>query len=164
MNGDELRVVRVKPHFLTRCGQKCILPLCNRKGAQVVTRGMTQLDRFVGGRIKQRRKALKMSQGELGKQLGVTFQQVQKYERGANRVSAGALYKIAAALDVPITYFYDGLPALVNGQDAAASRRAIEFLCTAEGARMVEALGKVSKTMRIELANHVAMVARVAGR
>jgi DNA-binding transcriptional regulator YiaG len=83
MNGDELRVVRVKPHFLTRCGQKCILPLCNRKGAQVVTRGMTQLDRFVGGRIKQRRKALKMSQGELGKQLGVTFQQVQKYERGA---------------------------------------------------------------------------------
>ena len=48
-----------------------------------MTRGMTQLDRFVGGRIKQRRKALKMSQGELGKQLGVTFQQVQKYERGA---------------------------------------------------------------------------------
>ena len=93
----------------------------------------------------------------------MTFQQVQKYERGLNRVGAGALYKMADALNVPISYFFDGLPALAKQQDAA-SRRAIEFLCTREGAAMVEALSRVPPKLRMELANHVAMVARAAHR
>jgi transcriptional regulator with XRE-family HTH domain len=123
----------------------------------------TDVDAFVGGRIKQRRKALAMSQTALGEALGVTFQQIQKYERGRNRVGAGALYKMADAFDVPISYFFDGLRALANGDDAA-SRRAIEFLCTREGAAMVEALSRVPPKLRMELANHVAMVARTARR
>jgi transcriptional regulator with XRE-family HTH domain len=65
-----------------------------------------------------------MSQTALGEAVGVTFQQIQKYERGHNRVGAGALYKVADALNVPISYFFDGLPALANS-DNAASRRAI---------------------------------------
>jgi transcriptional regulator with XRE-family HTH domain len=128
-----------------------------------MSRVRTGVDAFVGGRIKQRRKALAMSQTALGEALGVTFQQVQKYERGHNRVGAGALYKMADALNVPISYFFDGLPALANGDDAA-SRRAIEFLCTREGAAMVEALSRVPPKLRRELANHVAMVARAARR
>jgi hypothetical protein len=70
---------------------------------------------------------------------------------------------MADALDVPISYFFDGLPALTNGDDAA-SRRAIEFLCTREGAAMVDALSRVPPKLRRELANHVAMVARAARR
>jgi hypothetical protein len=61
------------------------------------------------------------------------------------------------------SYFFDGLPALANGDDTA-SRRAIEFLCTREGAAMVEALSRVPPKLRRELANHVAMVARAARR
>jgi transcriptional regulator with XRE-family HTH domain len=104
-----------------------------------------------------------MSQVVLAEALGVTFQQIQKYERGANRIAAGALYKMADALKVPISYFFDGLPTLESTDDAA-SRRAIEFLCTREGAAMVEALSRVPPKLRMALANHVAMVARAARR
>ena len=89
----------------------------------------TSVEAFVGGRIQQRRKTLGMNQSDLGEALGVTFQQIQKYERGTNRVGAGVLYKMADALKVPISYFFDGLPTLEHSDDAA-SRRAIEFLCT----------------------------------
>ena len=123
----------------------------------------TGIDAFVVGRIKQRRKALARSQTALGEALGVRFQQIQKYQRGLNRIGAGALYKMADVLKVPISYFFDGLPALANGDDAA-SRRASEFLCTREGAAMVEALSRVPPKLRTELANHVATVARVARR
>ena len=128
-----------------------------------MSRVKTSVDAFVGGRIKQRRKALGMSQVALAEALGVTFQQIQKYERGANRIAAGALYKMADALKVPISYFFDGLPTLEISDDAA-SRRAIEFLCTREGAAMVEALSRVPPKLRMALANHVAMVARAARR
>jgi transcriptional regulator with XRE-family HTH domain len=67
-----------------------------------MSRVRTSVDAFVGGRIKQRRKAMAMSQTALGEAIGVTFQQIQKYERGYNRVGAGALYKVADALNVPI--------------------------------------------------------------
>jgi transcriptional regulator with XRE-family HTH domain len=93
----------------------------------------------------------------------VSFQQIQKYERGVDRVGAGALYKMADALNVPISYFFDGLPTLGH-RDDAAGRRAIELLCTREGAAMVEALSQVPPKLRMELANYVAMVARAARR
>jgi transcriptional regulator with XRE-family HTH domain len=64
------------------------------------------IDVMVGKRIRLRRVQLGFSQTELGKKLGVTFQQVQKYENGANRVSCSRLYEISTALDVPITFFF----------------------------------------------------------
>ena len=67
------------------------------------------IDVYVGGRIKVRRKGLGMTQQDLAKALDLTFQQVQKYERGANRVSASKLYMISRTLDVPISYFFDGM-------------------------------------------------------
>lgn len=66
-------------------------------------------DVHVGGRVRLRRTLLGMSQERLGDALGLTFQQVQKYERGANRIGAGRLWELSRALDVPIAYFFDDL-------------------------------------------------------
>jgi transcriptional regulator with XRE-family HTH domain len=67
------------------------------------------IDRIVGQRMRWRRRELKLTQEQLGEQLGLTFQQVQKYEKGINRVSAGRLFEMASKLAVPITYFYEGV-------------------------------------------------------
>ncbi|MGQ0664958.1 MAG: helix-turn-helix domain-containing protein, partial [Pseudomonadota bacterium] len=64
------------------------------------------VDIHVGSRVRQRRTLLGMSQSMLGKALGLTFQQVQKYERGTNRVGASRLYDLTRVLDVPVTYFF----------------------------------------------------------
>ncbi|MEM8616385.1 MAG: helix-turn-helix transcriptional regulator [Pseudomonadota bacterium] len=66
------------------------------------------IDRIVGQRLRWRRRELKLTQEQLSRTLGLTFQQVQKYEKGTNRVSAGRLFELARVLDVPITYFFDG--------------------------------------------------------
>jgi transcriptional regulator with XRE-family HTH domain len=70
-------------------------------------RSTTSMDDRIGDKIKLRRIEQKMSQAQLGGLLGVTFQQVQKYESGANRVSASRLEQVAAVLDVPVAHFYD---------------------------------------------------------
>nr|WP_263967516.1 helix-turn-helix transcriptional regulator [Roseomonas sp. SXEYE001]MCV4208547.1 helix-turn-helix domain-containing protein [Roseomonas sp. SXEYE001] len=69
----------------------------------------------VGSRIRLRRNMLGISQGELGAALGVTFQQIQKYESGANRIGASRLFDLVQVLDVPISYFFEGMPAMVGG-------------------------------------------------
>ena len=68
------------------------------------------IDRYVGSRLRVRRLGLGMSQTTLGQTIGVTFQQVQKYENGANRVGASNLYKMAKALGIDVGFFYDGMP------------------------------------------------------
>ncbi len=72
------------------------------------------IDGHVGARMKLRRTLMGMSQERLGEALGLTFQQVQKYERGVNRVSASRLYDLARVLDVPISFFFDDLPDAVT--------------------------------------------------
>jgi len=67
------------------------------------------IDAHVGNRLRQRRALLGLSQDKLARSLGLTFQQIQKYERGANRISAGRLYQLATALEVPVGYFYAGI-------------------------------------------------------
>ncbi len=66
------------------------------------------VDKHVGARVRERRKALRISQIALGLKLGLTFQQVQKYERGSNRISASKLYQIGEVLQVPIEWFFQG--------------------------------------------------------
>jgi transcriptional regulator with XRE-family HTH domain len=68
------------------------------------------IDAHVGARIRLRRTLMGMSQERLGESLGLTFQQVQKYERGVNRVGASRLYDLARVLDVPISFFFDDMP------------------------------------------------------
>ena len=79
------------------------------------------IDVHVGQRLRQRRVLVGLSQERLARMVGITFQQVQKYERGANRIVASRLYQLAKVLDVPVSYFFEDL-----GSDAAAA--------TAEGA------------------------------
>ena len=85
------------------------------------------IDKHVGRRIRWRRRELKLSQEKLGEMLGLTFQQVQKYEKGVNRISAGRLFDVAKVLDVGIGYFYQGveedgdLAALGVAEDDASS-------------------------------------------
>lgn len=70
------------------------------------------IDAHVGGRIRLRRNMISMSQEKLGDSLGITFQQIQKYEKGSNRVGASRLQAIAQILGVPVSYFFDGAPGL----------------------------------------------------
>ena len=72
------------------------------------------IDRIVGQRLRWRRRELKLTQEQLGEKLGLTFQQVQKYEKGVNRISAGRLFEMAQVLTIPITYFYEGVDDLVE--------------------------------------------------
>ena len=68
------------------------------------------VDIHVGSRVRMRRTLLGMSQEKLGNALGLTFQQIQKYERGANRIGSSRLYKLSGILDVPVNYFFDDMP------------------------------------------------------
>jgi len=78
------------------------------------------VDTHVGSRIRLRRTIVGMSQEKLGKAIGVTFQQVQKYERGVNRVSAGMLWRLGQVLDVPVPFFFEDFAAGETQQPAVA--------------------------------------------
>ena len=69
------------------------------------------IDSHVGSRVRLRRTLLGMSQEKLGQAVGITFQQIQKYERGLNRIGSSRLYQFAQVLDVPVAYFFENLPA-----------------------------------------------------
>lgn len=78
---------------------------------QALQEAMTHpVDVHVGTRIRQRRSLLGMSQTTLGKAVGLTFQQIQKYERGSNRIGSSRLFEFAKVLDVPVSYFFDEMP------------------------------------------------------
>ena len=95
------------------------------------------VDRHVGSRVRMRRMMVGMSQEKLGEACGITFQQVQKYEKGTNRMGASRLHQIARVLDVPIEFFYEGAssdqgsngPIMIDGQ----SRSMTDFLATYQG-------------------------------
>lgn len=99
------------------------------------------VDAQVGNRVRLRRMLIGMSQEKLGELLGLTFQQVQKYEKGVNRIGAGRLFHIAQILSVPIDYFYEGvvdqLPTSAKGfAEEAAAPPVMEFLSSGEGLQL----------------------------
>ena len=109
------------------------------------------VDLHVGGRVRMRRKLLGVSQEQLADSLGLTFQQVQKYERGANRVSASKLYEIARTLQVPVSFFFDGLADPMGGSDADeaglhAERVVQQFLTTPEGLELAEVFPRIGRS------------------
>ena len=108
--------------------------------------GPHPVDRHVGLHIRMRRKALGISQERLAEALGLTFQQVQKYERGANRVSASKLWEIARALKTNVAYFYEGLE---DERDEVArgfmGANAQEFLLTPEGMELAATFPKLRR-------------------
>ena len=95
-------------------------------------------DAEVGRRVRSRRLECRLSQTELADRIGVTFQQVQKYERGINRIGAGRLYEVAGILGVPVSFFYEG----VNGVEPSGeggsldSSAVMDFLSSNEGIQL----------------------------
>ncbi len=110
-------------------------------------RGPNPVDLHVGARIRMRRRMQGVSQEKLAEALGLTFQQVQKYERGANRVSASKLYEIAASLRTPVGYFFEGLAdPSQEGQSGASSEQSVHaFLMTAEGLELAGLFPRVPR-------------------
>jgi transcriptional regulator with XRE-family HTH domain len=87
-----------------------------------------------------------MSQTDLANELGMTFQQVQKYERGANRVSASVLFKMSRAMKVPVAYFFEGLGDAERTEGPSSSEAAVNrFLHTAEGIEMAALFPRIKK-------------------
>jgi transcriptional regulator with XRE-family HTH domain len=106
-------------------------------------RAPSSVDGELGKRIRLRRVEQGLSQAELGSALGVTFQQVQKYEKGINRVGAARLQQIATALDVPVTFFFDDASA---GKRATGDKREVEsllFLDSSFSLRLLRAYASV---------------------
>ena len=98
-------------------------------------------DRHVGARVRMRRMMLSMSQEKLGDALGLTFQQVQKYEKGTNRIGASRLQHIAQILQVPVSFFFEGGPAAegFRGASAASPAYVFDFLATRDGLALAKA-------------------------
>lgn len=104
------------------------------------------VDLHVGARIRMRRKILGVSQERLAEDLGLTFQQVQKYERGANRVSASKLYEIARSLQSSVGYFFEGLGATTGDGVAEAGEPFVhDFLMTPEGLELAALFPKITR-------------------
>jgi transcriptional regulator with XRE-family HTH domain len=105
------------------------------------------VDKHVGSRIRTRRLLVGLSQEKLGEALGITFQQIQKYEKGTNRISASRLQQAARVLGVPVEYFYEGGPQLEGPQsgfaEGAAADYVSDFLMTNEGIQLMKAFMRI---------------------
>ncbi len=110
-----------------------------------MAKASNMVDVYVGARLRMRRTMVGMSQSKLGELLGVTFQQIQKYEKGSNRISASRLQQTARALEVSPSYFFEGAPAQTNGGFAEESPQSyvVDFLASTEGLQLNRAFLRV---------------------
>jgi transcriptional regulator with XRE-family HTH domain len=128
------------------------------------TKAPNPVDKYVGSRVRMRRIMLGMSQEKLGEALGLTFQQVQKYEKGTNRVGASRLQQIAEILQVPVSFLFDGGPSGIAGSenfgDSGSPAYISDFLATSEGLALTRAFTRIgdSKLRRsiVELVEQIA--------
>jgi transcriptional regulator with XRE-family HTH domain len=120
-------------------------------------RGPDQVDKHIGKRIRLRRLMLGLSQTKVADALDLTFQQVQKYEKGSNRLSAGRLLRVAILLEVPLTYFYQDAPGIAGlATKVAIPEFVTDMLMTSSGIALARAFGKVQRTaLRRRIINFV---------
>jgi transcriptional regulator with XRE-family HTH domain len=114
-------------------------------GPQQSAKRPNPTDIYVGSRVRMRRKMLGLSQEKLGEQLGITFQQIQKYEKGTNRVGASRLQAMSKALDVPVSFFF---PDNAAGPEGAGMREEsavfmTDFMSTSEGLDLSRAFVRI---------------------
>ena len=122
------------------------------------------IDKHVGSRVRMRRMMLSMSQEKLGDALGLTFQQVQKYEKGSNRIGASRLQQISLILQVPVSFFFEGAPPPPGKEsdfgEAPSPAYVTDFLATSDGLTLVKAFMRIpnSKLRRriVELVEEMA--------
>ncbi len=113
------------------------------------SRRANPIDVHVGSRVRLRRMLLGMSQEKLGEHLGLTFQQIQKYEKGINRIGASRLFDLAKVLGVPVQFFYEELPSADAGAASGFGERpaesyAVEFLGSREGLELNKAFARIT--------------------
>jgi transcriptional regulator with XRE-family HTH domain len=125
------------------------------------------IDKHVGSRVRMRRMMLSMSQEKLGGALGLTFQQVQKYEKGTNRIGASRLQQISHILQVPVAFFFEGAPSVHpeggDGMGEAPSPTYVsDFLATSDGLALTKAFMEIKEPkLRRRI---VDLVEEIAGR
>jgi transcriptional regulator with XRE-family HTH domain len=106
----------------------------------MVKKAPNPIDKHVGSRVRMRRMMLQMSQEKLGEALALTFQQVQKYEKGTNRIGASRMQQIAQVLQVPVSFFFEGAPGGSAPDGAAPSPSFVsDFLASADGLALTRA-------------------------
>ncbi|HEY2249068.1 MAG TPA: helix-turn-helix transcriptional regulator [Bradyrhizobium sp.] len=112
----------------------------------MATKAPNPIDKYVGSRVRMRRIMLGMSQEKLGEALGLTFQQIQKYEKGTNRVGASRIQQISEILQVPVSFLFEGGPTSnANGFGEAASPTYVsDFLATSEGLALTRAFTRIA--------------------
>jgi len=114
-----------------------------KQGKPPMTKSPNPTDKHVGSRVRMRRMMLGMSQEKLGDALGLTFQQVQKYEKGTNRIGASRLQHISQILQVPVSFFFEGAPEIpgqVTGLNETPSPAYVsDFLATSDGLALTKA-------------------------
>ena len=114
-------------------------------GIQAVKNPLNSVDVYVGARLRMRRAMSNMSQSRLGTLLGVTFQQIQKYEKGVNRISASRLKQAASVFEVDVDWFYEGGPAEDVAKGFAEGPRPldVQFLSTTDGLKLNRAFARI---------------------
>ncbi len=124
------------------------------------------IDKHVGSRVRMRRMMLSMSQEKLGDALGLTFQQVQKYEKGANRIGASRLQQISHILEVPVSFFFEGAPHVGEGHygggmsEAPSPAYVSDFLATSDGLSLTKAFTRIKNNkMRRRIVDLVEQIA-----
>jgi len=132
------------------------------------TKAPNPVDKYVGSRVRMRRIMLGMSQEKLGEALGLTFQQVQKYEKGTNRVGASRLQQISEILRVPVSFLFDGGPSGTANTDSfsegASPAYVSDFLATSEGLALTRAFTRIADAkMRRSIVDLVEQIATSEG-
>jgi transcriptional regulator with XRE-family HTH domain len=121
------------------------------------------VDKHVGSRVRMRRMLIGMSQEKLGEALGITFQQIQKYEKGTNRISASRLQQIASVLGVTIGFFYEGLPVEEAGSGFAEESSPafmLDFMASQDGLQLMDSFMRIrSARVRRSIVDHVKALA-----
>ena len=113
----------------------------------MIKKAPNPIDKHVGSRVRMRRVLIGMSQEKLGEALGLTFQQVQKYEKGTNRIGASRLQQISTILGVSVSFFFEGAPGEESGKaglsDSGSSAYVVDFLSTTEGPQLNKAFVRI---------------------
>jgi transcriptional regulator with XRE-family HTH domain len=138
----------------------------------MTSKSVNPIDRHVGGRVRLRRLVMGLSQEKLGRAIGLTFQQVQKYEKGTNRIGASRLQQISETLEVPVAFFFEGAAAALGTaevtDDGASLAYVSEFVSSADGLALSRAFMTIkSPKMRrriVDLVSHLAGRAEAVGQ
>src|SRR5690606_16292746 len=132
----------------------------------MVKKAPNPTDKHVGSRVRMRRMMLSMSQEKLGDALGLTFQQVQKYEKGTNRIGASRLQAIANILQVPVSFFFEGAPHGPGGHTSTGMSEApspayvSDFLATSDGLSLTKSFMRIkSSKLRRRIVDLVEQIA-----